>query len=376
MQVRNVMNEKESLAKINALVRGEIQQLRPYEPEAALPEIRLDANESPGDVPPELKQAILEGLGRVFWNRYPDPEALRLRERLADRERVSPECILVGNGSDEIIRDLLTVYGGPGTRTVFPAPAFSMYRLLTLSTGGTPVGVRLREDWSLDEAGLVSELRHPNSRLAFIASPNNPTGNAFPRAAVEAVVRETERLIVLDEAYRMFSNGDLRALWEEYPQVVLLNTFSKSMSLAGIRLGYLVARPEIIQMLNRVRLPYNVDSMAQYIACQALEYGSIWEQQAQRVMAERERLAQRLQALPDMTVFPSQANFILIRHPRAVWLKTNLADRNIAVRGFEKTEALENCLRITVGTPGENDSLIAACRAVLNASAGEPSHGE
>jgi histidinol-phosphate aminotransferase len=349
------------LEKITSRVRGEVKQLRAYEPEPAAPPVRLDANESPWDVPAELKTAMLADLRNVAWNRYPDPEALELRERLAKREGVLPESILVGNGSDELIRDLLLVFGGPGTRTVFPAPTFSMYRLLTLVTGGTPVGVRLRSDWSLDEEAFAAELRREDSRLAFLASPNNPTGNAFDRSVLKNLIAGTDRLVVLDEAYGLFAEGNLRALREAYPHVVSLNTFSKSMSLAGVRLGYLVAQPEIIRLLNRVRLPYNVDALSQAVAVRALEQGAIWEAQAQRVKAERARLGVRLQAVSGLTVFPSQANFLLVRHPRAAQLKTALAGSGIAVRGFEGAEGLENCLRLTVGTPEENDRLLEVC---------------
>jgi histidinol-phosphate aminotransferase len=352
------MNGKDVLEKINARVRGEIQQLRPYEPEPAAPPIRLDANESPWDVPAELKQAMLEDLRQVPWNRYPDPEARALRERLAAREGVSPDAILVGNGSDELIRDLLLVYGGPGTRTVFPAPTFTMYRLLTMATGGTPVGVRLRADWSLDEAVFAEELRHSASRLAFLASPNNPTGNAFAPEALANLVAGTDRLVVLDEAYGLFAETNLRALRAAYPQVVGLNTFSKGMSFAGVRLGYLVADPEVVRMLNRVRLPYNVDALAQAAACRALDSLDVWEAQAGRVRAERERLAARLQGVPELVVFPSQANFLLVRHPRSVQLKAALAAAGVAVRGFAATEGLDHCLRITVGRPEENDRLL------------------
>ncbi|NTV51839.1 MAG: histidinol-phosphate transaminase [Candidatus Firestonebacteria bacterium] len=282
---------------------------------------------------------------------------------MAQRERVSPDAILVGNGSDELIRDLLLVYGGPGTRTVFPAPTFSMYRQLTMATGGTPVGVRLRPDWSLDDEMFATELHHSASRLAFIASPNNPTGNAFDYEDLQKLVAETDRLVVLDEAYGLFAERDLRGLREAYPQVVTLKTFSKSMSLAGVRLGYLVADPEVIRLLDRVRLPYNVDALAQAVACRALDHGEIWEAQAQRVKAERERLNVRLQAVAELTVFPSQANFLLVRHPRAAVLKAALAAQGVAVRSFGNTEGLENCLRLTVGTPEENDRLLGVFSA-------------
>jgi histidinol-phosphate aminotransferase len=238
-----------------------------------------------------------------------------------------------------------------------------MYRLLTIATGGTPVGVRLRPDWSLDEEAMAAEFRHSATRLAFIASPNNPTGNAFDFEALKNLVSGTDRLVVLDEAYCLFAENNLSTLRKEFPQAISLNTFSKSMSLAGLRLGYLVADPDVIRMLNRVRLPYNVDALAQAVACRALEHPDIWDAQAQAVKAERERLLVRLRTINDFVVFPSQANFFLVRHPRALQLKTALAASGIAVRGFGKTEGLDDCLRISVGTPEENDRLLAVCNS-------------
>lgn len=351
-------------ALLNAM-RPEVRGLTAYEPEPAGPRIRLDANESPFDIPESLKQEILEGLRTLPWNRYPDPLATDLRAVLATQEGVLPEQIVVGNGSDEIIRDLLTAFGGPGTRTVFPVPTFAMYRLLTLSTGGTPVGVPLFEDWSLDVAGMLRALADPKSRVTFIASPNNPTGNSFPPEALETLLRDTDRLVVVDEAYRLFYGGSLRDRMETYPNLAILNTFSKSMSLAGVRIGYLIAHPEVIGAVNRVRLPYNLDTVAQYIAVRAAVRPDLWATQAEEIKSERERVSRALTALPGLTVYPSQANFLLVRTTEAQRLRRDLATGGVAVRAFPSTEGLGDCLRVTIGHAQENDRFLELCRKIL-----------
>lgn len=347
--------------QLRAYLRPEVRALQPYEAEPAGPSIRLDANESPFDVPEDFKAEILEGLRALPWNRYPDPLAGELRQALARWEGVKPEQVVVGNGSDEIIRDLLTAFGGPGTRMVFPVPTFSMYRLLTVSGGGTPVGVRLNGEWALGTEAFLEELNAPAGRIAFLARPNNPTGHCYPAEQIEEILRGSDRLVVVDEAYRMFAGETLRDRLEAYPNLAILNTFSKSMSLAGLRVGYLIAHPEIIKAVNRVRLPYNLDAAAQYIALRALSRPDLWEAQARQVQAERERMAQALAALPGVKVYPSRANFIFIRTAEAVRLRSELAAGGVAVRGFAAAEGLGDCLRVTVGRPEENDRFLQLC---------------
>jgi histidinol-phosphate aminotransferase len=356
--------------QLRAFLRSEVRALQPYEAEPAGPPIRLDANESPYDFPDDFKQEVLEGLRTLPWNRYPDPAAQELRRALARQEGVPAERIVMGNGSDEIIRDLITAYGGPGTRTVYPVPTFSMYRLLTLAGGGTPVGVRLNEDWSLKLESLLEELNAPAGRIAFLASPNNPTGNSFPPEQLEEILKSTDRLVVVDEAYRLYAGASMRSRLESYPNLAILNTFSKSMSLAGLRIGYLLADPEVIQALNRVRLPYNLDVVAQYVALRAVERPELWAAQAQHVRAEREQLLRSLAGLPEVTVYPSDANFILMRTTHAGRLRAELAAAGIAVRGFAAAEGLSDCLRVTVGKPEENRRFLQVCGDSLYARKG------
>lgn len=344
-----------------AWVRPHVRQLSAYQPEPAGPAVRLDANESAFDVPPAFKQEIWERFINRAWNRYPDADSRALRQSLAEAEGVAPEQLLMGNGSDELIRDLLVCFGGPGTRTVLPLPTFSMYAALTQALGGRVAGVPLRPDWTLDLPGLLAALRHAEARVLFLAAPNNPTGHCAPVAQIERILKATDRLVVVDQAYRLFADPEDSAvtpLLKTYPHLAVLGTFSKAWSLAGLRVGYLIGRPELIETVNRVRLPFNLDVFAQTAAEAVLRHPEAWQGQARLIIAERERVGQALKAVPGVEVFPSQANFLLVKMPRAGRIKARLAERDIAVRGFGGDPALADCLRISIGRPEENDALL------------------
>jgi histidinol-phosphate aminotransferase len=223
---------------------------------------------------------------------------------------------------------------------------------------------------SLDLDSLFTELEAPTSRVIFLASPNNPTGNCFPAEQIEEILRRTDRLVVVDEAYRLFCGGSLRNRLEAYPNLAILNTFSKAMSLAGLRIGYLVAHPEVIQTVNRVRLPYNLDAAAQYVARRVLERPELWTAQAEQVKSERDRVALALALLPGMTVYPSCANFLFVRTSAALRLRTELSAAGIAVRGFAAAEGVGDCLRVTIGRPDENDRFLHTCQDLLQTGRG------
>ncbi len=358
------MMKEPNLERVLDWARPEIRALEPYQPEAAGPTIRLDANESPFDVPQAFKAPILTAMSQEPWQRYPDPDCKVLKQAIAAFEGVDPGQVVVGNGSDELIRDLLTVFGGPGTTTVCPTPTFSMYRLLTLAAGGRVQDVPLENDWGLPMDALLAACRQQDARLTFIAAPNNPTGMAYPLEQLNALCRVSQGLVVIDEAYRLFSVQSYKPLLADHPQVVILHTFSKSFSLAGLRLGYLVAHPIVVDLLERVRLPYNVDRLVQVAATQVLAHEDHWRQQAELIKTERQVMSAQLAACPGITVYPSQANFILIEHAQAGALKAACAQADIAVRGFSGDARLQNCLRITIGRPEDNQQLLAVMRQV------------
>lgn len=361
---------EERVKRLREWIRPEVRSLQPYTPEPIGPGIRLDANESPFDMPKVLKEAIWEAFSTQTWNRYPDTECLAVRQAMAKQEKVEVDRILFGNGSDEIIRDLLVCYGGPGTKTVFPTPTFSMYRLLTIALGGTPVGIRLQEDWLLDMPAMMREINAENTRLVFISSPNNPTGNVFAVERILEIIQATDRLVVVDEAYRMFSNQSMVPYLPEFPNLAVLCTYSKAMSAAGVRIGYLLGHPDVVDTLNRVRLPYNMDAFAQQVAITAIRNNDLWQKNARKIIQERERLSAALAKCSGVTVYPSQANFILVRVSEAERIKEQLAKNNIAVRGFSRTEGLGECLRITIGLPEENEACIKQFTAAVSAQKG------
>jgi histidinol-phosphate aminotransferase len=206
---------------------------------------------------------------------------------------------------------------------------------------------------------LLAACRQEQARMVFIAAPNNPTGMSYPLDQVEAICEASQGLVVIDEAYRLFSDQSYAGLMERYPQVVIMHTLSKAFSLAGVRVGYLLAHPIVVDLLERVRLPYNVDRLAQVAATWALARKGHWRQQAELIKTERQTLSSQLAACPGITVYPSQANFILVSHPGAAALKAACAEADIAIRGFGEDERLRHCLRITVGRPEDNQRLAA-----------------
>jgi histidinol-phosphate aminotransferase len=302
-------------------------------------------------------------------NRYPDPEAAALRELLAARCGWPREGLLLGNGSDDLIVLLLTACGGPGATLLVPTPTFSMYRHSAVALGWQVEEVPLTPSFALDEAALVERARAVRPRLSIFASPNNPTGNCFDTAVLERYLRAAGGVVVIDEAYHDFCGRSLAPLLERHRNLVVLQTLSK-IGLAALRLGILLADPRLAAELNKVRLPYNVGGFSQVAACAALEQPEYLRSQIDTILGERRRLAAALERLPGVTVFPSDANFLLLRTERPSRdLFEALRTRGVLVRDLGGAPGLlERCLRVTVGTPAENDAFLAAAAGILAAT--------
>jgi histidinol-phosphate aminotransferase len=246
---------------------------------------------------------------------------------------------------------------------MYPAPTFVMYAMYATLTGMQALAMPLREDFSFDAPAFLARMKEKRPALVFIAYPNNPSGVLYPEEDVAAVIRAAPGLVVIDEAYHAFARRSFMARLGEFPNLLVLRTMSK-LGLAGIRLGYLAGRPDWIAQLNKVRSPYNVNVLTQAAACFLLERLDVLEAQAAQIRAERERLSSALAMLPGATVFPSQANFILIRVPDADRAHAGLMSRGVLVKNLNGP-ATKDCLRITVGTPEENRILVAALRECL-----------
>jgi histidinol-phosphate aminotransferase len=349
--------------RISRLIRPEIRALSPYPVAPSEGLIKLDAMENPYAWPPEQRPALLERLGAVELNRYPDAGAAPVKARLREVMGVPDDMeVLLGNGSDEIIQMLQLAVAGPGRCVLAPSPTFVMYELIAAWVGMQFEPVPLKADFELDAAAMLDAVARLEPALIFLAYPNNPTGNLFNADAVEAVIRAASGLVVLDEAYHAFSDASFMPRLGEFDNLLVMRTVSK-LGLAGIRLGALAGPREWIGELDKVRLPYNINSLTQAAACETLDRHEVLAGQVARIRAERERVLAALQAMPGVEPFPSATNFILFRlgaaQPETV--DAGLRERGVLVRNLHRPgSALEGCLRVSIGLPAENDAFLAA----------------
>ena len=345
------------------LVRPEILALSAYQVPEAQGMVKLDAMENPYPLPSELRRELAEVLSRVDLNRYPEPSARRVRELIARRMNLpSGMELLLGNGSDDLIQIVTLALARPGTTMMYPAPTFVMYGVNAALCGMNAVAVPLREDFSFDVEAFIARMKSSPPALVFIAYPNNPTGALYAQEDILRVIRAAKGLVVLDEAYHAFAGKSFMPRLAEHPNLVVLRTLSK-LGLAGIRLGYLAGRPQWIEQFNKVRQAYNVNALTQAAALFVLERLEVLEDQAARIRAERAVLGAALERLPGVTVFPSQANFFLVRVRQAERTDAALKRQGVLVKNLHPW--LRNCLRITVGTPEENRILLTALHEAL-----------
>jgi histidinol-phosphate aminotransferase len=345
-----------------SLIRDEVRALTAYHVSPAEGLVKLDAMENPYRLPEDLARRMGERLARVAVNRYPDPAAPRLKQRLREAMGIPDSLeVLLGNGSDEILQIVSLALARPGAAVLAPEPSFVVYRLAAIAAGMRYVGVALRDDFTLDEAAFLAALEREKPALAWLAYPNNPTGNLFPREAILRIIAASPGLVVVDEAYYPFSAG--ATLLDEvgkHPNLVLVRTVSK-LGLAGLRLGLAIGAPGWLREFEKLRMPYNVGSLPAAAAELLLEHREVFERQAAAIVAERERVQRSLRELPGVTPFPSAANFVLARVPDAPRAFEALRQRGILVRTLHGTHPLlANCLRLTVGTPDENTRMLEA----------------
>lgn len=317
---------------------------------------KLDANELPYGLPPELRAQLASALADVALERYPDPRARRLRALVGAQLAVAPDQLVFGNGSDELIALLCAAFAGP---ILYPVPSFVYYRIAAVARGLPCVEVPLTPAFELDEPAVLRAIDAARPSVIFLALPNNPTGTLWrPDFALELAARHRDTVIVSDEAYVAYSGHTHLPALPAHPNLVVMRTLSK-IGMAGLRVGYTVSSPAIAALLEKVRPPYNLSSLDQRAAEVALEHATTWcAARAAEVVAERARLAAALAAVPGIEVFPSAANLLLIRVADAGATWQRLADAGIVVRAFGATGALANCLRITVGTPDENAAVL------------------
>jgi histidinol-phosphate aminotransferase len=345
------------------LVRPEILALKAYQVADAKGMVKLDAMENPYPLPEKIRRELGEALSRVDLNRYPDPSAPQLRALIARKMGVPAGMeVLLGNGSDDLIQIVTLAVAKPGAVMMYPGPTFVMYAMNATFFGMRAMPVGLRDDFSLDAAAFVKAVRQHKPAVVYLAYPNNPTGALYPEKDVLEIIRASEGLVVLDEAYHAFAQKTFMPRLADFPNLVVMRTVSK-LGLAGIRLGYLAARPEWVEQFNKVRQVYNVNVLTQAAATFMLERLEVLEEQAAKIRAERSKLGEALKVLKGVTVFPSEANFFLVRVPDADRAFASLKGQGVLVKNLHP--ALAQCLRITVGTPDENRILLTALREAL-----------
>jgi histidinol-phosphate aminotransferase len=355
-------------ARIQQWVRPEIRALQAYHVPPAAGMIKLDAMENPYRWPESMLEGWLAKLRDVAINRYPDPQAQAVKDGLR-REMGVPagQDILLGNGSDEIIQMLALLVMGRGRCVLAPEPGFVMYRMIATLTGLDYLGVPLDANFDLDTDAMVSAVQQHQPALIFLALPNNPTGNVFSVDRVRAVIEAAEGLVILDEAYTAFTDSDHLSFVQDYDNVLVMRTLSK-VGLAGLRLGLLIGASDWLAEIEKIRLPYNINVLTQLSAEFALENFQVMRQQTALIRAERERLISELRSINTLQVWPSEANFVLVRTPagRARAVFEHLKQHNILVKCLDGAHVqLADCLRLTVGEPADSDQLLAALREAL-----------
>jgi histidinol-phosphate aminotransferase len=354
----------EGLASVKPGVRAQAA----YALRAPAARRKLNQNECPHDLPPDLKRAVLERAAAAPWQRYPEFVPSHLVERLAARYGWVPEGVVVGNGSNELIQATLSVVLAEGDAVVAPSPTFSLYRLLTGVLGGRYVPVPLGPVFEYDVSRIVAAVIRERAKVVVLNSPNNPTGSALPGGAVERILDETGALVVCDEAYQDFGGPTAIPLLRRTSRLVVLRTFSKAMGMAGLRFGLALAHPDVARELAKGKLPYNVNLVTLAAADVALDHADVFAARTRDIMETRDRFLPRLARLPGLDVIPTAANFVLIRcraRPASEVFHRLYEDHGILVRDVSNSGELAECLRISIGTEEDMEAVLAALAQIL-----------
>ncbi|MEW6068660.1 MAG: histidinol-phosphate transaminase [Nitrospirota bacterium] len=351
---------------INKLIRPNIRSLSAYKAEEIPCKIKLDANESPYGLSLRmfLRSAESQRLFKTL-NRYPDPQAKKLKKAVSRYFKVKIENTLQGNGSDELIYYLITTFGGP---VLYPVPTFSMYGIIAQAIGEKKIEIPLDKDFDLDMDKIFKAIRKEKPRLIFLSSPNNPMGNCFSSDKILKIIELTssKSIIVVDEAYQPFaSEKGFISMLQDYKNLVIMRTLSK-IGLAGLRVGFLIADEAIINEVNKVRLPFNLNSLSQAIATAVLSDLKTLKSCIKSIISERERLYKEMTKIKGITPYPSEANFVLFRTKEPDIIYNSLLKKGILIRNMKGV--VEGCLRVTVGVPEENRMFLDILKDVIKDS--------
>ena len=351
--------------RMKQVMRQDVQGMHAYAVQPSAGMVKLDTMENPFRLPEHLRHALGERLAQVALNRYPAERGNVLRAALAAHAGMPEGCdIMLGNGSDELISLLSLACDLPGAALLAPVPGFAMYEMSAKMQGLTYVGVPTTAEFELDLPAMLAAIAEHRPALIYLAYPNNPTANLWDDAAIDAIIEAAPGLVVMDEAYQPFAERDSMERLKRHPHVLLMRTMSK-FGLAGVRIGYLIARRELIAQVDKLRPPFNVSVLNCEAALFALEHVDEYARQASVIRSERDLLQRKLRELPGVQPFPSQANMILVRVPDSRRAFEGMRERGVLIKNVAAHPLLANCVRITVGLPDENLKMLEALKASL-----------
>ena len=348
-------------------IKPQVRELRAYSLSPYRASVKINQNENPWDAPARIKEETWRRLAARQWSRYPSFTPSALHEKLAEFAGWRTDGIIAGNGSNELIQALLMVTIGEGKRVLVSEPTFALYRQVATILGGEVHSVPLRRDLTYDAGALRETIRMIEPEVTILCSPNNPTGCTVIDPDLLRLLKEARGLVVIDEAYHEFAEHSVVPLLQEHPNLVVLRTFSKAMALAGLRVGYLLAAPELTKEISKAVLPYNLNAVSQTAAEVAVElYDTELLPLVKKITRERERLFAELKGIDGLGPVPSRANFFVVRsviEPRTVF--NELLRRDILVRDVSGYPMLSDYFRVSLGTPEENDLLVSALQEIF-----------
>jgi len=361
------MYSSRTAATPERLFREEVLALHAYHVPPGNGMVKLDAMENPYLLPPQLRGEIARVVADAAINRYPDAGARRLKEKIRAVTGLAQDVeLLLGNGSDEIIQLLALASAKLGATLLSVEPSFVMYRMIAAFTGMQYAGVPLAENFALDMPAMLSAIQRHQPALVFLAYPNNPSGNLFDAEDIEQVILAAPGLVVVDEAYYAFASASFIPMLARYPNLLVMRTFSK-LGMAGLRLGFLAGSPVWLAQLEKLRLPYNIGVLTQLVAEKLLQHHDVLLQQAEQIKQDRIWLYKRLVGTAGVRAYASEANFILFHVAHAGKVFEGLKQRGVLVKNLNGAHpALADCLRVTVGTPEENELFIRALQESIH----------
>lgn len=354
---------------IEELIRPEIRSFTPYNANQQPYRIKLDANESPFNLPLAVREKLSEFIRNdPQLNLYPDTDSIQLRKTISEHWNVDADGIIVGTGSDQLIQVMTNVFIGVGDKVIYPVPSFSMYRDACLISGGTPVKYLLNPDerYEYSKETIIETYEKEQPKIIYICNPNNPTGNVMPISDVLEVIKYCRKsIVVVDEAYAEFCDNTVIPYVKEYENLLVLRTFSKAYGLAGIRCGYSISSKKLADAVNLARPPYNISSLSQYIAQLVLSDKGEINKNIEYLIEQREWMIGKLAKIKGVEVYQSYANFILVKVDNCNEVYNSLCEKGIFVRTFGQAPLLAGCLRINIGTNEQNtiflDELSTIC---------------